>query len=323
MKISRELGIFFSIVALLIVTSTNAATWTNIYGRVLTQAHAPVCAMVLANGQHMFSCGRVGDYVLSVPLDSRGLITLQVFASGLAPFSKTLTAGQAVGYNVFMDQDTSGRAFWITHNELPSSRTGWVLVNGNIGYNGMALCAMILINGQSMFSCNKNLRRYSLEVPLDSSGNVTLQAFVAGFQPHREAFPGPYIKPFNQVQTERLIGTWDFAYTIISRWEDRYRLQPPAIESSSSPGEYIIFGYDTYGNFDVGATYSPDLGEFMLLDLGILFDQVYTFNFTGSNSITGCYHQYDGVYLSRCYPLNGYRISTTYIHKTSVRKAVA
>jgi hypothetical protein len=194
MKKSRLLGIFFTFAILLVVTSTNAATWTTIDGRVLTQTGTPVCAMVLANGQHMFSCGGVGNYDLYVPLDSDGLITLQVFASGFAPFRQTLTAGQAVGYYVYMDLDTSGRTFWITHNEFPSSRNGWVLVNGNIGFDSTPLCAMILINGQSMFSCNQNLGRYSLEVPLDNNGNVTLQAFVAGFTPYRETF-GSQIVP--------------------------------------------------------------------------------------------------------------------------------
>ena len=91
-------GFFYTCVILLVVTSTNAATWTTINGRALTQTGEPICAMVLANGQHMFSCGGIGNYDLFVPLDGDGLITLQVFASGFAPFSQILTAGQAVGY---------------------------------------------------------------------------------------------------------------------------------------------------------------------------------------------------------------------------------
>ena len=31
-------------------------------------------------------------------------------------------------------------------------------------------------------------------------------------------------KPLNQLQTERLIGTWEFSYTIIFEWTDTYRL---------------------------------------------------------------------------------------------------
>lgn len=312
MKKPRFLGILFLFSILFIVTPTNAATWTNISGRVLTQTGTPLCAMVLANGEHMFSCGGSGDYSLRVPLDSSDLITIQVFASGFAPFKESLTERRASGYSVFMDRDTSGRSFTITHSQS-SLRTGWAVVTGNINYNGTPLCAMILINGQSMFSCNQNLGRYSLDVPLDSAGNITLQAFVGGFQPHRETFAGPSKKPFNQVQTERLIGTWDFNYTIGSTlFDDMYKLPAPAIESTSSPGVYFLFGSDEYGNSDVAAGYFPDSAQFALLDLSILFDKFYTFNFTGTGRIAGCYYQvYSSTDISRCYPLDGYRISTS------------
>jgi len=43
--------------------------------------------MVLANGQHMFSCGAdLGKFDLEVPLDVHGEITLYVFCSGMAPY---------------------------------------------------------------------------------------------------------------------------------------------------------------------------------------------------------------------------------------------
>ena len=216
MRNLRFSNIFFAFAVLLVVPSANAATWATISGRVLTQTGTPVCAMVLANGQHIFSCDGSGDYNLYVPLDSGNLITLQVFASGFAPYRDSLTAGQAIGYNTYMDRDTSGRTFSVNHTEFPSFPSGWAVVSGTIDDNGTPLCAMILINGQSMFSCNQNLGQFSLDVPLDNNGNITLQAFVAGFQPHRETFPGPSGKTFNQLQTERLIGTWDFSPCVIS-----------------------------------------------------------------------------------------------------------
>ena len=45
----------------------------------------PVCAMVLANGQYMFSCDGAGNYALNVPLDHNGQVKLQVYADGFAP----------------------------------------------------------------------------------------------------------------------------------------------------------------------------------------------------------------------------------------------
>jgi hypothetical protein len=57
-----------------------------IAGQVLLQnSQTPICAMVLANGQHMFSCDGTGSYTLKIPLDSNGQFKLQVYADGFAP----------------------------------------------------------------------------------------------------------------------------------------------------------------------------------------------------------------------------------------------
>ena len=56
----------------------------------------PVCAMVLANGQHMFSCDGSGSYALNIPLDNNGQFKLQVYADGFAPTIQTFDEFQAV-----------------------------------------------------------------------------------------------------------------------------------------------------------------------------------------------------------------------------------
>ena len=57
-----------------------------IAGQVLLQnSQTPICAMVLANGQHMFSCDGTGSYKLRIPLDNNGQFKLQVYADGFAP----------------------------------------------------------------------------------------------------------------------------------------------------------------------------------------------------------------------------------------------
>lgn len=62
----------------------------NISGRVLKQnTQTPVCAMVLANGQHAFSCNGTGSYSLNIPLDTKGQFSLQVYAGGYAPLIQT------------------------------------------------------------------------------------------------------------------------------------------------------------------------------------------------------------------------------------------
>lgn len=58
----------------------------SISGRVLLQStDTPLCALVLANGTHMFSCDESGEYSLDFPLDQNGQYKLQVYANGFAP----------------------------------------------------------------------------------------------------------------------------------------------------------------------------------------------------------------------------------------------
>jgi len=69
----------------------------NISGKVLLQnSQTPICAIVLANGQHMFSCDGLGNYVLNIPLDSNGQFKLQVYADGFAPTIQTFDEFQAI-----------------------------------------------------------------------------------------------------------------------------------------------------------------------------------------------------------------------------------
>ena len=60
--------------------------WIDISGTVLLQdTQTPICAIVLANGQFMFSCDGSGSYMLNIPLDANGQFKLQVYADGFAP----------------------------------------------------------------------------------------------------------------------------------------------------------------------------------------------------------------------------------------------
>lgn len=69
----------------------------DISGTVLLQdTQTPVCAMVLANGQHMFSCNGTGSYALNIPLDTNGQFKLQVYADGSAPTIQTFDEFQAI-----------------------------------------------------------------------------------------------------------------------------------------------------------------------------------------------------------------------------------
>lgn len=67
-----------------------AGGYANIYGSVINNYGTALCAMVLANGEYMFSCAPTGAYALTVPLDSNGQITLFGFADGHFPFKNIL-----------------------------------------------------------------------------------------------------------------------------------------------------------------------------------------------------------------------------------------
>jgi len=114
-------------------------------------------------------------------------------------------------------------------------------------------------------------------------------------------------KPLNRFKTELLAGSWRYTYQIISIFTDDYYLDINNVkESSSTPGEYDIYGEDRWGNLII-AGYSPSLGKYSLYDSGITIDKYYTFSFIGNGLVSGCYYQIDlsnGSW-SSCYPMSG------------------
>ena len=158
--------------------------WETIQGTV-TYDGTPLCAMVLANGQYMFSCDPYGEYQLSVPLDGNGEITLFVFVDGLAPF-KVTSEPSSLPSNIEMQlASPDSKTPTVTSTVVESTDTsGWVKIGGFVTLDGTPLCAMVLANGQYMFSCSGD-GSYSLDVPLDN-GLITLFVFVDGLQPYKE-----------------------------------------------------------------------------------------------------------------------------------------
>jgi predicted secreted hydrolase len=77
-------------------TSPLKPEWVTISGRITTEGGRPLCALMLANGRHMFSCHPVGEFILDVPLDANGEITLFGFCSGRKPFRQVLKPNQSL-----------------------------------------------------------------------------------------------------------------------------------------------------------------------------------------------------------------------------------
>ncbi|MCP4105967.1 MAG: hypothetical protein GY749_10585 [Desulfobacteraceae bacterium] len=145
----------------------------------------PLCAMVLANGQYMFSCAGQGKYELKPPPDQNGEITLFAFVDGFEPFKKALVPEEAKDFDINMTPDTGENPeMSITVDYGISADPDKVIISGSVMYNETPLCAMVLANGQHMFSCAGN-GEYELEVPLNDKGQITLFGFVDGFQPFK------------------------------------------------------------------------------------------------------------------------------------------
>ncbi len=151
-----------------------------------------LCAMVLANGKHMFTCGEsLGVYDLDVPLDENGEITLYGFSSGRAPFKQVLTPKQAQHFDIAMiDAGPNVKEMTVDINtEESAEKPGCIRMIGTIMYDTTPLCTMALANGQSMFTCGgENQGAFDLTVPLDGNGKITFYVFCSGMAPYKNIF---------------------------------------------------------------------------------------------------------------------------------------
>jgi len=169
------------------------ASWRRMGGSVKSEFGAPICAMVLANGQYQFSELATGKYDFSengVPLDENGRITVFAFADGFAPFKQTITPEEAENFEITMypaAQNTPEIHLTIVE-EGPGSVTGWVHISGQVTTeDGTPICAMVLANGQYQFSDSAS-GAYDFSgsgVPLDANGEITIFAFADGFKPFK------------------------------------------------------------------------------------------------------------------------------------------
>jgi hypothetical protein len=89
------------------------ADWIHVGGSVDFDG-IPICALVLINIVTQFACYGNGRYDMEVPADADGMITVQVFADGFAPFNQIVTPDQAVAYPVDMRQDQGSPSFNVT-----------------------------------------------------------------------------------------------------------------------------------------------------------------------------------------------------------------
>jgi len=160
------------------VSGLPEADWETIQGTV-TYNGTPLCAMILANGEYMFSCDPDGEYELYVPLDDNGEITLFAFVDGLAPFKITSAPSFLPSYIEMEPATPDSQKPAVTATKVEGDISGWATIAGSVSLDGIPLCAMVLANGEYMFSCDPD-GEYGLEVPLDGNGQITLFVFVDG-----------------------------------------------------------------------------------------------------------------------------------------------
>lgn len=145
-----------------------------------------LCTMVLANGNYRFTCGdEPGRYAMEVIPDENGNITFFVFADGFVPYKAAFKAAASHRLDVVLAPPGASDAVGVMDLEVVHATAdegaGWILVSGTLIGDGQPLCAMVLANGSHMFSCDENLGRFDLTVPLDEYGGVTLYVFADGF----------------------------------------------------------------------------------------------------------------------------------------------
>ncbi|MFC1789098.1 putative metal-binding motif-containing protein [Thermodesulfobacteriota bacterium] len=149
--------------------------------------------MVLANGQYMFTCSGDGSFNLDVPLDpDTGQITVFAFCEGLAPFEQVIYPAEGHSMQIEMAAGEGGSGMDVT-STLTAINTTWVRIEGTVSYNGSPVCAMVLANGQYMFTCSGD-GTYSLDVPLNpDDGSVTLFSFCSGLPPYKYVYTSDQI----------------------------------------------------------------------------------------------------------------------------------
>jgi hypothetical protein len=165
--------------------AANAAQWVSVGGNVYFGA-TPLCALVLVNGQTQFSCDGTGRYDMQVPVDENGMITVMSFADGFAPFNQILPPEQATEFQIDMLLDQQSPTLAVYASAAPAVNAGWFVVSGVVVSGSRPICALVLANGKTLFSCAGSLGQFSLDVPVDLDGNITLMIFATGFKPYKQ-----------------------------------------------------------------------------------------------------------------------------------------
>lgn len=114
----------------------------------------------------------------------------------------------------------------------------------------------------------------------------------------------------NIAKSQKLVGgAWSMTYTIISTFTDTFRFTSVDTTHPGTTGAYYAQGTDQFGGLVIGG-YDPTATSWIILDPGVIIDQIYIFTFSDNNHVAGCYYQANppgSTNLSNCYNLFGSR----------------
>jgi hypothetical protein len=166
-------------------------------GAVHTAQGLDICALVLASGEYVFSCGPHGAYSLNeLPRDPDGTVTRQVYADGFFPLVEKL-AGSVVESVVLQPaQNCPNYNQPSSPGTYPGSAGRRITISGRVllQNSDTPICALVLANGSHMFSCD-GTGQFDLELPLDENGQYSLQVYADGFAPAIQTFDEFSIPP--------------------------------------------------------------------------------------------------------------------------------
>jgi hypothetical protein len=162
----------------------------NLSGNVQNSGGTPLCAMVLASGQFQFSCDPNGPFSLtSLPREGDGTVKRQVYVDGFFPKVEVLQGSGSE--TVVMQRSGTCPNYNMPYSPVasPGSAGKRVDIRGAIllGNSGTPLCAMVLANGQFVFSCDGS-GNYNMNIPLDGNGQFKLQVYADGFAPYTSRY---------------------------------------------------------------------------------------------------------------------------------------
>lgn len=191
--LGRLLLLLFAIALLEPVGAARADGARSVFsGRVLDSGGAPICAMVLINGQYAFSCDGEGLFEITAPLDADGGAVVFVFADDYRPFRASIGPAEiASGFEVRVRAAAGGlRPEVDVEIGTQDEASTWLWLDGIVRTPaGEPMCAMVLANGEYAFSCDGS-GRFELNVPQGAGGGATLFVFADGWLPLRRYIPG-------------------------------------------------------------------------------------------------------------------------------------